>query len=128
MFVCDGSISVPQGRCHKIQRNSAGEIPKSPSSAVPVCLTAYHFLVEMQYHMIIKLALVFFPSLGMVFWKDIVCVILIWSFLLIHKMPGTKPTLATEKDLYTYMKSLEVYKTEIVLNEISVLHFSLVLA
>lgn len=78
--------------------------------------------------MIIKLTLVFFPSLGMVFWKGIVCVILTWSFLLIHKMSGTKLTLATEKDLYTYMKSLEVYKTEIVLYEISVLHFSLVLA
>lgn len=69
MFVCDESISVPQGRCHKIQRNSAGEIPKSPSSAVPVCLAAYHFLAEMQHYTIIKLALVFFPSLGMVFWK-----------------------------------------------------------
>lgn len=105
-----------------------GKYSKSPSSAVPVCLTAYHFLVEMQHYTIIKLALVFFPSLGMVFWKGIVCIILTWSSLLIHKMPDTKPTLETEKDLYTYMKSLEVDKTEIVLYEISVLHFSLVLA
>lgn len=102
-----------------------GKYPKSPSLAVPVCLAAYHFLVEMQHYPIIKLALsclLFSPGYG--FLEGIVCAILTWSSLPIHQMPGTKQTLETEKDLYTYMKGLEVDKAEIVLYEISVLHFS----
>lgn len=38
-------------------------------------------------------------------------------------MPGTKPTLETKKDLYTYMKGLEIDKTEILLWIISVAFF-----